>query len=1190
MKILNKIWSVKQDSERISLEETVKQMVNLNPFPEKGYISEEVAERQFQVVLKGFQYLMHPDNQYLYIGDEVGLGKTYIALGIASLLRHFSDNPSQFTDLIIVPKKNLQYKWQKEIRGFIKNNYHQKDNRVKTVIKEPVGKINILNHLQSFSATEPQYVLMRNSSFSIASPFDNEEKNRWFDRLKKKLPEEDHELFTRIYKKFKSKEKDILVKRAFAYLLHKHIPQIDLLIVDEAHHYRHGIDKGGSIRNQLISRFLGAVKKDEELFEAFPELKKGLRPKVKKVIFLSATPIDRGLHEIRNQLDCVLPDHKYKKIHEDDLARVIENDLNQFMIRGIMKLDVNGKKYSRNQYRFEHRQGNVIEKEIADPQRITNPTVSMVLSLMQYLTIKELKQNNNNSFEMGMLAGFESFVPQHGEYEADTTESRRKTTAEDEHIIEKVIGSYYKKFGDYLPHPKQDSLVDEIFQRMLERKKSLIYVRRIASVRELERKLFKKYSDYLISIIKNSKNLKKITQVKKMLKAYEMDKDAEALEKCITNISEKIYPQIKTRLTEYYDKINNDEKHDLKEFLKDDIQFLFDFYPESDGHELSGIKAGLDNFRQSVEAHLYKKNIKEGLKKLTINLLLKKWEGAYDEHIEVPDDEATLDEDAVKEEKAPYFFQRFFFTQEGKNFKKRSYTKDWFEINPFVIYERYKIFNLKKEKQDIESLLKAEKTDFRKISVIKERFDILVDEKSSDNFSAPESLMKNTFLTSFLIESCEKSFTEWLEDKKGNKKQFIHSIETLNEILRSIFRQGSGLAPSFLAEALTRSGTKDDGQFTVEFTKLLENDFSFVKNEVLDILRDYDRIIEKNFDDHNRIRYNLIQQLPVAGVSGHHKKDVRKVAIQFRMPGYPYALITTDILKEGEDLHTYCKNIYHYGIAWNPSDMEQRTGRIDRIDSLAYNEIKQIPDGNTAIPFHKKLQVFYPYLIDTLEVNQMVKLFEGMENFIQIFYNDLAAGFKKDARAETDKLVISIPGQNSNPMESKYDFEKFDPVKKTEKASKKNRLGPSENDLINILKGIKGQLTDHDHDYEFKTEPYIDNDSFSMNGNMSISGRNGPFKVYFKPSKKAGSFDLVMTSLLGKVATYASNRIKDSLYERLEEEDLSILEINDYLWTLKKKMDCLNCSPEELVTSLWGLIKITDKFEDEFADGKDEEY
>ena len=41
----------------------------------------------------------------------------------------------------------------------------------------------------------------------------------------------------------------------------------------------------------------------------------------------------------------------------------------------------------------------------------------------------------------------------------------------------------------------------------------------------------------------------------------------------------------------------------------------------------------------------------------------------------------------------------------------------------------------------------------------------------------------------------------------------------------------------------------------------------------------------------------------------------------------------TYLLQEGEDLHTFCSAVHHYGIAWTPSSMEQRVGRIDRVRS-----------------------------------------------------------------------------------------------------------------------------------------------------------------------------------------------------------------------------------------------------------------
>ena len=44
-------------------------------------------------------------NQVAYLADEVGMGKTYVALGALALFRHF--NPD-FKALIIAPRENIQ--------------------------------------------------------------------------------------------------------------------------------------------------------------------------------------------------------------------------------------------------------------------------------------------------------------------------------------------------------------------------------------------------------------------------------------------------------------------------------------------------------------------------------------------------------------------------------------------------------------------------------------------------------------------------------------------------------------------------------------------------------------------------------------------------------------------------------------------------------------------------------------------------------------------------------------------------------------------------------------------------------------------------------------------------------------------------------------------------------------------------
>jgi hypothetical protein len=124
----------------------------------------------------------------------------------------------------------------------------------------------------------------------------------------------------------------------------------------------------------------------------------------------------------------------------------------------------------------------------------------------------------------------------------------------------------------------------------------------------------------------------------------------------------------------------------------------------------------------------------------------------------------------------------------------------------------------------------------------------------------------------------------------------------------------------------------------------------------------------------------LREQQPVAGMSGVVNRTVVR---QFRMPGYPRVLITTEILQEGEDLHLFCSRIYHYGISWMPSSMEQRTGRIDRVRSATERRLVA-KDGVVDGP--DKLQVYYPYLPETVEVFQVARVFERLNRFMRLMH------------------------------------------------------------------------------------------------------------------------------------------------------------------------------------------------------------
>ncbi len=1155
-------------------EEIAKKIINLNPYPEKQIIDFDLAERQFQVILRGFNYLLQPENKFLYIGDEVGLGKTYIALGIASLLRLYSESPETYIDTILVPKENLQYKWFKEIRNFISHNYLEKDNIVKSVLNRPVGQLkdkSIKKSLAVFEKDHAQYVIYRNSSFSIASDNEEEENSIWISKLTEKLPEEQKQLFQQITKRFRNNNS--LIKRAYAYLFNHTLPETDLLIVDEAHNFRHGTGKDVSIRNQTVSRMFGAVHDDEELFEYFPQLIELSKPKVKKLLLLSATPINNSLLEIKNQLDCFIPNHRFSHLPNDkEGEECINKALNEFMIRGVMNVKVNNAQYSRNGYRHEHRNGNVEMKEFSGQQILKDNATSLVLSLMQYKIIKELKLKSGNQFEMGMLAGFESFQKASSTYEDETLSSRKEKEAKDEAVLKQIIESYSETFKNYPPHPKQESLVEELFQLMIQREKSLVFVRRIASVRELERKLFKKYSDFLIEKIKKVTVGTDIESIKVLLRNYEDEFVREGIETTLDVLEERIKYDLKR--DENYQPDNGES---IEQIISKDLREIF--YSLVDNTEIN-------NYREEIKSHVGRKNIKQELKDIAKDLIIRKWNNilVLDE-AEDEDDENTLQENYHNEERAPYFFQRFFYN-EGKKFKNRSYKKDWYELNLVLLNDKYNLFDLKRKKilcqeyeffDELVDVKKFKSLTDKTIEAIKS--DLLTESEINSEFRS------NTFLTELLLNLCEVEFSTWVDYHKklisnSYYSRFLKEIDFLTEILKSIFRQGSGLLPAFIAEAKTSKKEDPRKAFISEMKDLLTGEFDFVLDEIKQVLRDYEKLVERNFDDKDKIRYNLIQQLPVAGISGHHKKDVRKSAIQFRMPGYPYVLITTDILKEGEDLHAYCKNIYHYGIAWNPSDMEQRTGRIDRVDSMAYRLIKEVEKkGLSEIPFHNKLQVFYPYLADTLEVNQMIKLFDGMDKFIEIFYNDLSATIEKNSKANVDDIVLDIPEQRKGLLKSKYDYDSFSQFYNGEELCLKSAIGTTFDELSLKLNQILSELLK----FEYKVKPEFDFHDLAISGIMSVNDRNGPFKLYFNQKEQPGQFEFKMKSLLGKVQLLGKKSNKQKLEEEIqlrsvgEKIELEIKESNSfaYLTTSAGYSIAIN----EVVDKLIKLIKITDDIE-----------
>jgi hypothetical protein len=86
--------------------------------------------------------------------------------------------------------------------------------------------------------------------------------------------------------------------------------------------------------------------------------------------------------------------------------------------------------------------------------------------------------------------------------------------------------------------------------------------------------------------------------------------------------------------------------------------------------------------------------------------------------------------------------------------------------------------------------------------------------------------------------------------------------------------------------------------------------------------------------------------------------------------------------------------VYHYGIAWMPSELEQRVGRIDRVGSQTERRLGH-PQATGAE--EELLQVYYPHLNDTVEVLQLRRVYERLNRFMRIMHEGLGTPAKEKA-------------------------------------------------------------------------------------------------------------------------------------------------------------------------------------------------
>ncbi len=126
--------------------------------------------------------------------------------------------------------------------------------------------------------------------------------------------------------------------------------------------------------------------------------------------------------------------------------------------------------------------------------------------------------------------------------------------------------------------------------------------------------------------------------------------------------------------------------------------------------------------------------------------------------------------------------------------------------------------------------------------------------------------------------------------------------------------------------------------------------------------------------------------------NGEVKADTRqKLLLTFNSPLFPEILVASSVLAEGVDLHRYCRHVIHHDLCWNPSTLEQRSGRVDRI-------------GSKSELVKESILLYMPYLAGTQD-EKMYRVVRDRERWFQIMMGEQ---YDVD-EASTDRRADRVP-------------------------------------------------------------------------------------------------------------------------------------------------------------------------------------
>lgn len=270
--------------------------------------------------------------------------------------------------------------------------------------------------------------------------------------------------------------------------------------------------------------------------------------------------------------------------------------------------------------------------------------------------------------------------------------------------------------------------------------------------------------------------------------------------------------------------------------------------------------------------------------------------------------------------------------------------------------------------------------------------------------------------------SCDKAVLSILEDYSFLSEETDKILDIVRRFVRtpSFLVRYYPLENSVLSEDLMFQALNNKDASGMSLEDLLRDFFSFLVERCSEAERQeyiaaldqtqtgthYGADVRSSFTEdelENDRGGHLLPNVRLANGSTRMETRFRLMAT-FNTPFYPEILIASMIMAEGVDLHVNCRHVIHHDLCWNPSTLEQRTGRIDRI-------------GSKAERCGKSIMIYLPYIAQTQD-EKMYRVVMDRERWFKVVMGER---YKVDV-ATTDKLAQRLPFPEDAANELAFDL------------------------------------------------------------------------------------------------------------------------------------------------------------------------